>query len=339
MVAGNSHFCYDGKNLLVILGTQWNNVMEDIQMEELMPEKKKQILLSAMKLFASKGFMQTTMQEVASFCKMSKGSVYQYYSSKDELLLTIFEYQAKLLQDRMQLMERENQLNPRDRLVSKIEIYLHIWNEHPELIKMQMRDNTEHAASQELREFMQKMSKYNLDTLTESLHEIYGEPFTPYALDAATLLSSLIFTYMYMRLFDHVPIEIERLSRYLVSSMDYLAEGLLKYRPEPLLNGSMFDLWNEDQMKMKNLHPLVLVKQLREVVDNAADGSKEGLNKQDILDSILVLEEELLQVRPRKVILLGMLSNLKVIATRTPLYDHLRQSIHSTFGYTQGTLR
>ncbi|MEW9107527.1 TetR/AcrR family transcriptional regulator, partial [Paenibacillus sp.] len=79
VVAGNSHFCYDGGNLLVILGTQWNDVMEDIYMEELMPEKKKQILLSAMKLFASKGFMQTTMQEVASFCKMSKGSVYQYY--------------------------------------------------------------------------------------------------------------------------------------------------------------------------------------------------------------------------------------------------------------------
>lgn len=310
-------------------------------MEEHMPEKKKQILLSAMKLFASKGYVQTTMQEVASFCKMSKGSVYQYYSSKDELLLNIFIYQSKLLKDRLLMLERENQPNPRERLISKIGVYIHIWNEHPEFIKMQMRDNTEHTTSKELREHMQHMSKFNVETLMESLQDIYGEQFSPYMFDSATLLSSLIFTYTYMKLFDNVPIEMDSLSRFIVTIMDHVAEGMLKYRPEPLLNGSMFGFEEEEHLKPKQLHPLVLVKQLREAVENMDINSteKESWNKQDVLDSIQVLEEELLQVRPRKVILLGMLSNLKEIAPQTSLYERLCKSIEALSGTTVSTLR
>ncbi|KJB85627.1 transcriptional regulator [Paenibacillus sp. E194] len=309
-------------------------------MEEHMPEKKQQILLSAMKLFASKGYVQTTMQEVASFCKMSKGSVYQYYSSKDELLLNIFMYQSKLLEDRMLMLEREKQPNPRERLISKIRVYLHIWNEHPEFIKMQMRDNTKHTESTELREHMQQMNKFNIETLMESLQDIYGEQFGPYMLDSATLLSSLIFTYMYMKLFDNFPIEIDSLSRYIVTIMDYVAEGMLKHEPEPILNGSMVGL-DEEHLKPKQLHPLVLVKQLREAVESLDIDSteKESWNKQDVLDSIQVLEEELLQVRPRKVILLGMLLNLKEIAPRTSLYERLCKSIEVLSGTTPSTLR
>ncbi|WP_268624834.1 TetR/AcrR family transcriptional regulator [Paenibacillus alvei] len=309
-------------------------------MEEHMPEKKKQILLSAMKLFASKGYVQTTMQEVASFCKMSKGSVYQYYSSKDELLLNIFMYQSKLLEDRMLMLEREKQPNPRERLISKIRVYLHIWNEHPEFIKMQMRDNTKHTESKELREHMQQMNKFNIETLMESLQDIYGEQFSPYMLDSATLLSSLIFTYMYMKLFDNFPIELDSLSRYIVTIMDYVAEGMLKHGPEPILNGSMVG-FDEEHLKPKQLHPLVLVKQLREAVESMDMDSKEkkSWNKQDVLDSIQVLEEELLQVRPRKVILLGMLSNLKEIAPRTSLYERLCKSIEALSGTAPSTLR
>ncbi|TQR44468.1 TetR/AcrR family transcriptional regulator [Paenibacillus popilliae] len=310
-------------------------------MEEHMPEKKKQILLSAMKLFASKGFVQTTMQEVASFCKMSKGSVYQYFSSKDELLLNIFMYQAKLLEDRLLMLEREKQPNPRERLLSKIRVYIHIWNEHPEFIKMQMRDNTAQTTSKELREHMQQMSKFNVETLMESLQDIYGEQFSPYLLDGATLLSSLIFTYMYMKLFDNIPIELDNLSRYIVTIMDYVAEGMLKHGPEPILNGSMFGFGDEEHLKPKQLHPLVLVKQLREAVENMDIDSteKESWNKQDVLDSIQVLEEELLQVRPRKVIMLGMLSNLKEIAPRTSLYERLCKSIEALSGTAPSTLR
>jgi len=310
-------------------------------MEEHMPEKKKQILLSAMKLFASKGYVQTTMQEVASFCKMSKGSVYQYYSSKDELLLNIFMYQSKLLKDRLLMLEREKQPNSREQLIRKIGVYLHIWHEHPEFIKMQMRDNTEHTTSKELREHMQQMSKFNVETLMESLQDIYGEQFSPYMLDSATLLSSLIFTYMYMKLFDDVPIEMDSISRFIVTIMDYVAEGMLKYGPEPLLNGSMFGFGDEEHLKPKQLHPLVLVKQLREAVESMDIDSteKESWNKQDVLDSIQVLEEELLQVRPRKVILLGMLLNLKEIAPRTSLYERLCKSIEALSGSTPSTLR
>jgi len=304
-------------------------------MEEHMPEKKKQIMLSAMKLFATKGFSHTTMQEVASFCKMSKGSVYQYYSSKDELLLNIFMYQSKLLEDRMQMIERAGDLHPRERLIRKIEVYLSIWSEHPEFIKMQMRDNADHV-HKDIRDFMSNMSKQNIEMLVESLRDLYGHEFEPYLMDGASLLSSLVFTYMCLKLFDNIPIQIEKISEYIIDIMDYTAEGMMKHRPSPLLNARMFSFLEGDEAKTKIVHPLVLVKQMREAVETA---SITMTNKLDVMDSILVLEEELLQVQPRKVILLGMLANIKEVAAWSSLYEQLCHAMDSTFRYAPGTFR
>ncbi|WP_314589929.1 TetR/AcrR family transcriptional regulator [Paenibacillus terrigena] len=304
-------------------------------MEEHMPEKKKQIMLSAMKLFATKGFSHTTMQEVASFCKMSKGSVYQYYSSKDELLLNIFMYQSKLLEDRMQMIERAGNLDPRERLIRKIEVYLSIWNEHPEFIKMQMRDNADHV-HKDIRDFMFNMSKQSIEMLVESLRDLYGQEFEHYLMDGASLLSSLVFTYMCLKLFDNIPIQIEKISEYIIDIMDYTAEGMMKHRPSPLLDVRMFSFLERDEAKTKIVHPLVLVKQMREAVETTSIAMT---NEQDVMDSILVLEEELLQVQPRKVILLGMLSNIKEVAVLSALYEQLCLAMDSTFRYPPGTFR
>lgn len=59
--------------------------------------RREQILGAATKVFAEKGFRAAKMQEVADRAGVSNGTVYNYFSSKDELLLALLE----------QLSERE----------------------------------------------------------------------------------------------------------------------------------------------------------------------------------------------------------------------------------------
>ena len=48
------------------------------------------ILRAAVKLFAEKGFDATTVQEVVSAAEVTKGALYHYFDSKDDLLYEIY---------------------------------------------------------------------------------------------------------------------------------------------------------------------------------------------------------------------------------------------------------
>ncbi len=53
-------------------------------------EKRKNILESATKVFASKGFYNAKIQDVAAEAGVAHGTVYLYFRNKDDLLSAIF---------------------------------------------------------------------------------------------------------------------------------------------------------------------------------------------------------------------------------------------------------
>ncbi|MEW5721868.1 MAG: TetR/AcrR family transcriptional regulator [Thermodesulfobacteriota bacterium] len=52
-------------------------------------EKKERLLETAAKLFAEKGFHQTDMAQIAAKAGVAKGSLYNYFDSKDDLYLEV----------------------------------------------------------------------------------------------------------------------------------------------------------------------------------------------------------------------------------------------------------
>ena len=55
---------------------------------------------AAAKLFNTKGFLQTTMDDITTAARFSKGGIYHYFSSKDEILFFILDrYMNLVLQD------------------------------------------------------------------------------------------------------------------------------------------------------------------------------------------------------------------------------------------------
>jgi AcrR family transcriptional regulator len=54
-------------------------------------ERNKEILAAALELFATKGFDDTTIQDIATAAGVATGTVYLYFSSKEHVLLGIHE--------------------------------------------------------------------------------------------------------------------------------------------------------------------------------------------------------------------------------------------------------
>lgn len=52
--------------------------------------RRDEIMNSAVKLFAKKGFNSTTLEEIAEAAEFGKGTLYNYFSSKEEIYFTIF---------------------------------------------------------------------------------------------------------------------------------------------------------------------------------------------------------------------------------------------------------
>ncbi len=53
--------------------------------------KRKEIMDAAIKLFAKKGFVATTLDDIAVAAEFGKGTIYNYFENKDEIINTIIE--------------------------------------------------------------------------------------------------------------------------------------------------------------------------------------------------------------------------------------------------------
>ncbi|MCX7679153.1 MAG: TetR/AcrR family transcriptional regulator [Spirochaetes bacterium] len=66
--------------------------------EKISPEKKEKILTAAIHEFAQKGFNAANINHIAKNAGISIGSMYNYFSSKEDLYLTLIDYGYKLLE-------------------------------------------------------------------------------------------------------------------------------------------------------------------------------------------------------------------------------------------------
>lgn len=55
------------------------------------PDKRRQILNAAIKVFASKGFYNSKVSEIAAEAGVADGTIYLYFKNKDDLLVRLFE--------------------------------------------------------------------------------------------------------------------------------------------------------------------------------------------------------------------------------------------------------
>jgi TetR/AcrR family transcriptional regulator len=97
--------------------------------------RKMQILEAGEKLFLKKGFENVTMDDIAKECELSKGTLYLYYKSKDELFYTLILKGIEILIS----MFREgikNAGNFQEKMNSLGVQYLKFYEQYPSYYKM-----------------------------------------------------------------------------------------------------------------------------------------------------------------------------------------------------------
>lgn len=75
--------------------------MAPIVSEEYKRKKKKEILDSALYCFAKKGFQVATIDDIVTHSKISKGAIYNYFKSKEDIYLELISEETSSLHERL----------------------------------------------------------------------------------------------------------------------------------------------------------------------------------------------------------------------------------------------
>jgi TetR/AcrR family fatty acid metabolism transcriptional regulator len=93
-------------------------------------EKRQAILHGAVRVFAEKGFFNATVAEIARAAGVADGTIYLYFKSKDELLLSVFDEKMLLLSEAARAAVR-GCATAADALRKVVELHLKAVEEHP----------------------------------------------------------------------------------------------------------------------------------------------------------------------------------------------------------------
>jgi AcrR family transcriptional regulator len=112
-------------------------------------EKRRQILDAAVRVFARRGFHSSRVGDIAEEAGVAHGLLYHYFSSKDEVLQTVFRENWSELLARFEQVAASDE--PADeKLLGIVKILLRTWRNDPDLVTVMVREvgRSAHLASQ-----------------------------------------------------------------------------------------------------------------------------------------------------------------------------------------------
>jgi TetR/AcrR family transcriptional regulator, fatty acid metabolism regulator protein len=103
------------------------------------PEKRTLILDAAVRVFARRGYHGSRVGEIAEEAGVAHGLLYHYFSSKEQVLHTIFRENWGELIERFRAVERSDE-PAREKLEGIAKILLRTWRNDPNLVTVMVRE-------------------------------------------------------------------------------------------------------------------------------------------------------------------------------------------------------
>ncbi|PLT33465.1 TetR/AcrR family transcriptional regulator [Bacillus sp. V5-8f] len=270
-----------------------------------MNDRKQHVIKMAHQLFTDKGFQHTSIQDILEYSGISKGTFYNYFSSKNELLITLLKtIYNKLEQDRSELLVGQDPSNI-EIFIKQIELHLNT-NRANKLITL--FEELLILNDPDLKQFIKQGQVRVLRWLFQRFIEIFGEEKKPYLLDCAIMFIGILHhSLKYQAILQPPNNSLHQVVRYSVERLvkivkDVSEAGQQLIQPE-LLNHWLSDSENSDPTFQKKLYQSVLT--LKQEAKHHNEQSK-------YLDLLDFIQDELLTSKePRRFLVESALLSLK----------------------------
>ncbi|WP_226567984.1 TetR/AcrR family transcriptional regulator [Bacillus stratosphericus] len=292
-----------------------------------MKKKEKMIIEAGMKLFSSKGYNTTSVQEIADECHMSKGAFYLYFKSKEALLISILHNYYDKVFTRIHEVQTEGG-TPKEAYRKQLTVYYDNILQQKDFIKMQLSDRAL-PLNEETQQLAKQIRLATIQLHIDNIKKVYGDAAIPYMADLCLTIEGMSHVYFELAILYDFQLEAEELATTMMHRIDDLMSGMMKRNDLPLISVDQASDWF-GSIYEQSFDPLTesLLKELR----GLAEEHYEVKNESDLFEALGILENELNKQKPRQVIVKGMLYQLKLYAPlqsiseallRTSKEDHL----------------
>lgn len=272
-----------------------------------MEEKREKILESAVKLFSEKGYFYTSMQDIASVCGISKGSLYKIIDSKEDLLIQLFEYNHEKMFRKGSAIQVDKSLPRKEVLKKFIIVELEGALENKDffnIIYTSIPENKSKKTIALLKKTRAEMMLWHKHTLLR----IYGQEVEKGIWDLVITFQGIIKEFIFLINREEKHVDFEQAAVYIADLLDTVVMHLPMWRP--VLSEELMDeyeqLQKEDVLSLKEKQTAVL-RDLKRIINTSKFNQKQ---KQNLFDSVNMLEEELERSQPRSFLLDALLGYL-----------------------------
>lgn len=191
----------------------------------LINDRKLHVLLTAQKLFIKKGFVTTSVQDIIEEAQISKGTFYNYFTSKNECLIAIFEFAHEESIVRRHELQQGKDKRDKNILAEQILVRMHVNREHNLL---SIYEAVFYSGDAELRSFVRKHHLMELNWLTSRLADVYGEESEPYVLDCAVMILGVIQHLIHFQSSSAEAIDIDDLVHFTIRRVDAIMDDMIR---------------------------------------------------------------------------------------------------------------
>ncbi|MFC4619637.1 TetR/AcrR family transcriptional regulator [Camelliibacillus cellulosilyticus] len=266
--------------------------------------KKTAILKSAMTLFSQKGFHTTSIQEIADASNVSKGTIYTYFSSKEDLLSSIFKHYIDNLDASIhEVLSAE--LQPKEKFLRLIEVSLREQLEFKGFFDMTHRDQTVRVIK-DIKDLIFSMHEKALAAVKNILREMYGEKALPYLPDVFIYLQGMSAAYIHLLIAKDGIIDIDRLATFLYKRMDQMIGAMIAENEKPMLTENFLEQIRRGMLAKGGTGLSGVLKTMKDVLDSL---NLEEKKQKELRRSIEFLAAEIPKDEPQTFLIKGVLSN------------------------------
>lgn len=154
-----------------------------------MDTKKENVILVAKELFAKKGLTTYSVQDIIESSNISKGTFYNYFSSKDEFFIAYLQYASREEKLRRESLLEGMQRNDRNILAKQIHVRIEVTREFTLFPIFEMAFYSKNI---DLKQFTERHFLEELKWIAERLMDIYGAHSRIYAEDCAVLIHGMM---------------------------------------------------------------------------------------------------------------------------------------------------
>jgi len=271
--------------------------------------KKQQIIQAAMQAFSEKGYRGTSIQDIADVLGIAKGSLYFYFKSKEDLLLSIIKHQLSMVVDESEELNKRADLEPRELLYEYIIHSCNLFEKHKSFFTLIMQEKFE--VTSEIHELIVGARKHGFFMIRQLLLKVYGEQLEPYASDASVLLQSFVQSYVSLAFLENQVFDLNKLASFIMARTDAMVRDLME-SGDILLEDEVLDLWSSEiqAVGVGKSGLIADIDSLKAMLDQAGATKEE---QQDIASTLDILVAEFEKPEPQSVVIKGMLALLKTI--------------------------